>query len=189
MVPPALTNYLTVSAAVGATLIGLIFVAVSIAPERTVMEGAPLERQAVAASAFSALSNGFFISFFGLLPGQAFVTITIMMSVFGLGSISLPVASLVKNREGVRSFVRRLTSLLGSIVLYVYEFIEAIALINQPRDISAAYTIAILLGVAYAVGLLRAWQLLGARRFRLSSLLIPSKETDEQKSDVEQTVS
>jgi hypothetical protein len=39
MVPLALTNYLTVSAGVGATLIGLIFVAVSIAPERTVMGG------------------------------------------------------------------------------------------------------------------------------------------------------
>jgi hypothetical protein len=90
MVPQELTNFFTVSAGVGATLIGLIFVAVSIAPERTVMEGAPLERQAVAASAFSALCNAFFISFFALLPGDAFVTITFLMSAIGLSSISLP---------------------------------------------------------------------------------------------------
>jgi hypothetical protein len=189
MGPLALTNYLTVSAGVGATLIGLIFVAVSIAPERTVMEGAPLERQAVAASAFSALSNGFFISFFGLLSSSAFTSVTILMSSLGLSSISLLIVSLVRHREGgLRSFVRRLTSLLASIVLYIYELFEAIALVQQPRDTSAAYTIAVLLGCAYAVGLLRAWQLLGARRFGLSSLLMPSKETDEQKSDVEQVV-
>jgi hypothetical protein len=59
MVPPEFISFFSVSAAAGATLVGLIFVAVSIAPEHIVMDSAPVERQVVAASSFTALFNGF----------------------------------------------------------------------------------------------------------------------------------
>ncbi len=51
MVPEAFHDYFVASTGAGAALVGLLFVAVSIAPERTVMSGAPVERQAVATSA------------------------------------------------------------------------------------------------------------------------------------------
>ncbi|HEV2579634.1 MAG TPA: hypothetical protein VGT44_02180 [Ktedonobacteraceae bacterium] len=188
MVPQELTNFFTVSAGVGATLIGLIFVAVSIAPERTVMEGAPLERQAVATSAFSALVNAFFISLIALIPGSGFVITTLTMSIIGLSGISLPAWSLLKHPGGWRAFIRNFTALLVSVVLYVYELFQAIALLQQSADSAAVYTLAVLISVAYALGLLRSWQLLGARRFRLSNLLVPSKDAGAQKSDAEQAV-
>ncbi len=51
MVPSAFTNFFVASAGAGGALVGLIFVAVSIAPEHIVQASAPVERQAVAASA------------------------------------------------------------------------------------------------------------------------------------------
>ena len=68
MIPESLTNFYLASAGIGATLVGLIFIAVSIAPERTVQANAPIERQAMAASSFTALLNAFFISLGGFDP-------------------------------------------------------------------------------------------------------------------------
>jgi len=70
MVPPELSNYFLATAGAGAALIGLLFVAVSIAPEQIVTRRAPMERQAVAASTFTALLNAFFISLGALIPGS-----------------------------------------------------------------------------------------------------------------------
>ena len=57
MVPAAFHDYFVASTGAGAALVGLLFVAVPIAPERTVVNSAPVERQAVATSAYTALLN------------------------------------------------------------------------------------------------------------------------------------
>src|SRR5437867_4948576 len=51
-----------------AALIGLLFVAVSIAPETVFGSDAEAVRQAQALSAFTALANAFFISMASLIP-------------------------------------------------------------------------------------------------------------------------
>ena len=61
MIPAEFTNFFIASAGAGAALVGLLFVAVSLAPEQIVTRGAPVERRAVAGSAFTALINAFFI--------------------------------------------------------------------------------------------------------------------------------
>ncbi len=85
MVSPGLVSFFSASVGAGAALIGLIFVAVSIAPEKTVMVGAPLERQAVAASAYTALLNAFFISLFALIPGTSMGWVALVMSFLDCG--------------------------------------------------------------------------------------------------------
>src|SRR5579863_569867 len=68
VVPPAFANFFIASTSAGAALVGLLFVAVSFAPEQIVTSRAPVERQAVAGSAFTALINAFFISLVALIP-------------------------------------------------------------------------------------------------------------------------
>jgi hypothetical protein len=68
MVPDAFHDYFIASAGAAAALVGLLFVAVSIAPERTVTRSAPVERRTVALSAYTALLNAFFLSLVALLP-------------------------------------------------------------------------------------------------------------------------
>ncbi len=183
MVPSALVNFFTVSAAIGATLIGLIFVSVSIAPEKTVMEGAPIEKQAVAASSFTALLNGFFISLFALIPvASSFISAAFAMSLVGLSSILLLSWSLFKHPGGWQGVMRRCSIILLSVVLYVIELYQAILLTLSPSNVAAVYTLAFLIGIGYALGLVRAWQLIGARRFRLSNLLNQMVETRLQQN-------
>ena len=64
--PAEETAFFTASMQVAATLVGLLFVAVSLRPE-TVM--ADKKQRAVAQGAFIALVNGFFLSMGGALPG------------------------------------------------------------------------------------------------------------------------
>src|SRR5207302_8363618 len=61
--------FFVASVAASSALIGLLFVSVSIAPERIFGEGAEPRKQAQAVSAFSALANVFFISMTSLIPG------------------------------------------------------------------------------------------------------------------------
>jgi hypothetical protein len=178
MVPQALINFFLASAGIGATLVGLIFVAVSIAPEHIVQANAPIERQAMAASSFTALSNAFFISLGALIPGNLGF-MTLIMSAFGLSNSSILAWNLLKDRESWQNVVRRMVLILISFIIYGYEFYYGILIIRIPANVGNSYTLAGLLLGVYAVGLTRAWQLLGARRFGLSSWLSPLQELNQ----------
>jgi hypothetical protein len=178
MVPDTLTNFFLASAGIGATLVGLIFVAVSISPEHNVQANAPIERQAMAASSFTALLNAFFISFGALIPGSI-GPITLIMSTIGLINSLLLAWNLLKERERWQNVVRRIFLILVSIIIYGYEFYYAILIILQPDSVGNIYTLAALLLGVYGIGLTRAWQLLGARRFGLGGWLSPLRELNE----------
>jgi hypothetical protein len=180
MVPETLNNFFLASSGIGATLVGLIFVAVSIAPEHIVQASAPIERQAVAASSFTALLNAFFISFAALIPGVIGFT-TLLMSTVGLINSLYLAWNLLKERERWQNFVRRVFLILVSIFIYGYEFYVAIRISLNPNSVENIYTLAGLLVGVYAIGLTRAWQLLGARRFGLGGWLSPLRELDETK--------
>jgi len=179
MVPETFNNFFLASAGIGATLVGLIFVAVSIAPEHNVQANAPIERQAMAASSFTALLNAFFISFGALIPG--FIgPLTLVMSTLGLINSSLLAWNLLKERERWQNVVRRVFLILVSIIIYGYEFYFAILIILEPNSVGNIYTLAGLLLGVYGIGLTRAWQLFGARRFGLGGWLSPLRELDEK---------
>src|SRR5215467_5789083 len=79
MVPSSFQNFFVASTGAGAALVGLLFVAVSIAPQRTVMHTAPVEKQVLATSTFTAMLNAFFISLVALVPGINLGIITVIM--------------------------------------------------------------------------------------------------------------
>jgi len=189
MVSAGLVSFFSASVGAGAALIGLIFVAVSIAPEKMVMAGAPLERQAVAASAYTALLNAFFISLFALIPATNMGWVALVMSVLGLWSTAFLGRSLLKHPTRWQGTVRRLALILVGMILYGFELYVAILLINAPSNTSASFTLATLVGVAYGLGLLRAWQLIGARRFNLINWLNPLQDVDGQQGNQDREIS
>jgi len=178
MVPDAFNNFFLASAGIGATLVGLIFVAVSIAPEHNVQANAPIERQAMAASSFTALLNAFFISFGALIPGNIGL-FTLIMSALGLYNSSFLAWNLLKERERWQNVARRVFLILVSFIIYGYEFYYAILILKEPNNVGNIYTLAWLLIGVYGLGLTRAWQLLGARRYGLGGWLSPLRELDE----------
>lgn len=182
MVPSAFTNFFVASAGAGGALIGLLFVAVSIAPENTIMASAPVERQASAGSAFTSLINAFFISLGALIPinlGE----IIIIMSLLGFSSTTLYSLNLVRNLKDRHNLLARSLLLLAGLFIYGFEFYIALLMLSHPTDPSPFYGLSSLLLSAYGLGLVRAWQLLGAQRFSILSWLNPLKVLEHEKID------
>ncbi len=85
--------------------------------------------------------------------------------------------------------MRRLTLILAGVILFGFELYVAILLLNAPSNASASFILATLVGVAYGLGLLRAWQLLGARRFNLSNWLNPLQDVDDRQGGEDKEIS
>lgn len=180
MVPPQFVNFFLASAGAGAALVGLLFVAVSIAPEQIVMANAPVDRQAMASSSFTALLNAFFISLGALIPTNL-GGITLVLSLTGLAHSIYLAWSLLKERQRWQNMLRRLVLIVVSLIIYGYELYCAILLLNEPQNLGSIYVLTWLLLAVYGIGLTRAWQLLGARRFGLMSWLSPLHELNQTK--------
>ena len=180
MVPITFTNFFLASAGAGGTLIGLLFVAISIAPDRTVTRTASTLRRATSGSAFTALINAFFISLSALLPGE---NIGYIVLVFGLLSASNSVQMGIMLARQWRSWqdgLRRTVLTVGSIVVYVMEIISGVQMLVNSHDVSFIYTVTTLILVVYGIGLTRSWGLLGAHRQGLLGWLSPLHQDQEK---------
>ncbi|HEX7973768.1 MAG TPA: hypothetical protein VF498_05110 [Anaerolineales bacterium] len=167
MIPPDYSIYFMTMAAVGATLFGLIFVAVSITPESVIASSAPLERQAKAITAYVALLNPLIISLFALVPHQQIGIVVISMSSIGLLDSLALIMTLLQKAENPGAMIRRSLFILASFILYGYETYFAVLLLHSPTDGFALYALADLLIIISAFGVIRAWELVGIRQFHL----------------------
>src|SRR6266436_1566322 len=107
MVPPQFLDFFIASTGAGAALAGLLFVAVSLAPEQMVTRRAPMERQAVTGSAFTALINAFFISLFALIPHFNIGSGIVPFSSLCLVTSLIQAWHLLRLRKGWQSLLRR----------------------------------------------------------------------------------
>ncbi len=179
MVPDGMFGFFQASVGASAALIGLLFVAISISPERIITSEAAPERRATASSAFTALLNVFFISLVALIPatnlGYVVVVFGLMSS---LGTISLVINIFTKGRRGerqptLRERFRLLLLPLASLVVYIYELYWAYLLFSgQVKTIDNFAAITYILIGAYAIGITRAWELIFDERHGLILTLI-----------------
>lgn len=160
------------SAGAAAALIGLLFVAISVRPERVFGEAAEAQNSLVASASFMALLNAFFISLGALIPGVNLSTFILIISpVSILNSAALAVDAFRQTSRAAA--MRALGFVVVALVLYGYELTNALRLLQAPgNDIPVYNTAGALLGI-YVYGVARAWQLLGANRRSVLSLLVP----------------
>ena len=190
MVPDTFHDYFIASAGAAAALVGLLFVAVSIAPERTVTKSAPVERRTVAFSAYTALLNAFFLSLVALLPQTNLGTAALILSLIGLANQCYLGWNLFRLMERKwLTIIRGASLILAALFLYGSECYSAILLILSPTNTADISALAGLLLGIYALGLTRAWQLLGGRGQGLRELLSPLHTSDGRKpgSNTDQT--
>jgi hypothetical protein len=180
MVPSIFANYFVASAGAGAALIGLLFVVISIQPELTLGGGAHPVRRGVASGAFTALTNAFFVSMAALIPLANVGVMAIVVSVVDI-MITVALARGVLRRgphpRGTpvawASLTRMVATLGVSVALYGYEGVIGVAMLLHPHDTGFVFTLAELLLGVYAVGLVRAWELLGGPGGAIGRLLNP----------------
>lgn len=162
MVPATYSNYFLGSTGASAALIGLLFVAISLAPERIFGSEATAERRAQARSAFMALLNVFFVSLVALIPKT-----NLGYTAFALGALGLIITmsfgrNVWEGRHGGQAWYRLALFTIG-LVVYGCEFWFAAGLLRRPKDVGNIEGLAYLALAAYGLGVGRAWQLMGER--------------------------
>ncbi len=165
MIPAAYSSFLVASTQASAALIGLLFVAVSIAPERVFGPGGEAAKRALALSAFTALANVFFISFGSLIPRIDFgVMVVVVGAVAAFQTVVLLFMWPSWRREG--TLLRSGLLFVVSAFIYGYEIAIGVQLLSKPFDPGLMTALlALILGV-FSIGLARAWELLGAPQGR-----------------------
>jgi hypothetical protein len=163
MVPAEFQPFFTGSVAASSALIGLLFVSVSIAPEKVFGPQSEAVRQARAVSAFTALANVFFLSMTSLIPQ---VNVGLVATLAGGVAVLQTVFLLSMLRHWVTegALLRSLFLFLGSAAIYVGEISVGVDLWTHPAGTGALTGLTELILGAYAIGLGRAWELLGAPR-------------------------
>ena len=180
MVPRDFHDFFVAGASASGALIGLLFVAVSVAPARTVSPHAPIEARAIAASALTAFTNTLFVALDALIPGANLGTVTLIVASFGLVS-TLTLWVLLWRRRNSEQLSRRWPYLFGGIaVLYGFQLGYGIQLHNTPDDLSALRTLAGLMLGLYAIGVARSWELLGARELGLRDVIRPPRRSESK---------
>lgn len=187
--PSEYSAYFMTHAAVAATLFGLIFLVISIAPESVITASAPMERQAKAGMAYIALANPLIISLFALVPQQQVGIVVISVGLFGFLNTIGTALALLKNRKQWSPSLRNSVFIMIGFVLFSFEIYAALLILRRPSDADSYLLLANLLVVITLFGIARAWDLIGVRRFGvrnwISSLGAPEKisDTDQHSSD------
>ncbi len=178
MIPERYSNFMLGSTGASAALLGLLFVAIQLAPAQTVGAAAPVGRRATAESTFTALVNVFFISLVGLIPGTNIGLVAVILALIGLlGTLRLAGdyrhAPLTRQGQG-----RAVTLLLASLVVYALELVYAVQLLRTPSAGGALDNLVDVLIAIYGLGLGRAWTLVGGQSTGLLGTLLGSREVD-----------
>jgi hypothetical protein len=166
VVPSSYHTFFGACAGVAGTLIGLLFVAISVSPHRHVGAKAPLAFQVQAGVAFATLINALVIALAALIPGQSLGIAAVIMSAAGISStLGMAIVSL-RNRPG-RDQLRRLLIIPVLGVLYILQLRGGIRLLEHPRNSSPVNFESLLVIIFFVIAIARAWQMIGARDIRL----------------------
>ncbi len=171
MLPAAYIPFFAAAVGSAGALIGLLFIAISIAPERTIGKKATPEREAVAGNAFTALTNIFFISLIALIPIPALSGALLLLGILSCLATARLVANFFVGRwrqngrlEPLR-LIRRLSLAAASLTIYGFEvWLGLENLTGAKYGESLFNATAILIVGGYGLALTRMWTLLGARK-------------------------
>jgi quinol-cytochrome oxidoreductase complex cytochrome b subunit len=162
VVPADIHDFFVASGSVAGALIGLLFVAISVAAGRLARPEAGAQRHRVrAAAALTAFTNALAVSLFALVPGHKIGPAALVVAVGGLVFVVAALLSLVRQRQRVRDILRDALFLLGLVVTFAVQLVQGAQVIAQPANPGAVNTIAILVIVCFLIGIARAYELIG----------------------------
>jgi hypothetical protein len=162
MVPASFVDFFVAAVGVTGALIGLLFVAVSLAPRRMRDEHTSHLAQSQASAALLVFTNTLTVGMFALFPGSNLGWPTLIIGVLGI-VYSFSVGRLALARTKVdRAVGRSLGRIAAGICLISgFETAAGLRLVLNGENIGAVYTVAGVMVAFVLFGISRAWELVG----------------------------
>ena len=152
------SSFFTASASAGGALTGLLFVALSVSPERLREIGESLEHAAMAATAFTALIDALFVSLAGLTPGGGTRITSMVMGLIGLSSTGGLVWRLWRNRNDEQLSRRWPVQMSLIVVMYLLQAVLG----GTASTVAGADSLSVtFIMIMFGTGIARSWELLG----------------------------
>jgi hypothetical protein len=187
VVPADIQLFFQASAGVAGALIGLLFVAISVAgPRLTRAEAASQIHRIRADAALTAFTNALTVSLFALIPGDKIGWTTFAVGIGGLVFVVASLVSLARMRIKRWRTLRDALFLVGLAVCFVLQLTAGLDVANNPGDSSSVNNIAILLVIFFIIGISRAWELIGGPSIGLSrevTALIRHQDPDRDRGE------
>jgi hypothetical protein len=185
MDPESFETFFLAAAGTGGAFVGLLFVAISIGPQRTFGDVAVMGalRQHLAEATFLTLANGFVVSSIALIPGVNVGWFALTGGVWGtIAAVYLARSftsfhrhGTMRRRPGLHQLRAASLSLVATVV-YAIEGLYGVRLILEPGSASAIRGLALVIISLYAHAMLRAWTLLGDPQHGWSGWLNPLQD-------------
>ena len=157
-----MNDFFTASASVAGALIGLLFVAISVASDRLRSGTDGQVHRIRAVAALTAFTNSLSVSLFSLIPGHKLGPTAISVAAVGLTFVLASLLSLIRLRRQVQwATVRDALFLIGLAFTFVIQLLDGIDVTAHPGHSGDVDTIAILVVICFLLGIGRAWELIG----------------------------
>ncbi len=180
--PASFHSFFEASASVAGALIGLLFVAISVAHERLTAEDANQAHRVRASAALTSFTNALTISLFALtrvgIGWTAFV-----VGLLGLAFVLASLHSLQRVRRAQPGALRDALFLVGLVITFGLQLLYGLHVISRGNDISSVDGIAVLVIVCFLIGIARSWELIGGPSIGLRSEIAVIMRTRHDSQD------
>jgi hypothetical protein len=161
----------TVTAEAAATLTGLLFVAISLAPRHESTSHLGTVQQVRAAASLLAFTSVLTISLFALIGPNSLAFSALVMGVAGISFTAASLRSLYESAQSRRLLRKQMGLILLLLTTFGCELGSGIALVGNVHNATALTVLKDVLVASLLIGIARAWELVGARDTGLLSSL------------------
>jgi uncharacterized BrkB/YihY/UPF0761 family membrane protein len=177
----------SVIAEAAATLTGLLFVAVSLAPRHESTSHLGVVQQIRAAASLLAFTSALAISLFGLVTGNNVGYPALVLGITGVTFTAASLRSIFESTDNRRLIRKQMGLIVLLLATFGFELGSGVVLIGNPHSHSALDTLENVMAASLLIGVARAWELVGARDTGLfSSLLaLSGHERSTRQSDAQ----
>jgi hypothetical protein len=165
--PEDFHDFYVASASVAGALIGLLFVAISVRPERLKEDRETHAHRVRAEAALTSFVNALTVSLFALTPGDLLGGTAVAVALVGLLFVLGSLVSVGRVRGVHVTEYRDTVFLIGLLVVFVLQLISGVILAIHPHRTGAAHTIGVLVIVCFLIGISRSWELIGGTNLGL----------------------
>jgi hypothetical protein len=167
--PDDLREFFEASASVAGGLIGLLFVAISVAGERLRETSETQINRVRARASLGSFANALTVSLFALISNDRLGWTAFVVAILGITFVIASFLSLLRVQGMHLQNVGEIIFLFLLIATFVTQLAEGIALLQHPHDLGAAHTLATTVVVCFLIGIARAWELIGGPSIGIGS--------------------